>query len=215
MEILEHMVALDIISNLTNIIVHIISGSGYIGIFLLMIAESALIPIPSEIIMPFSGYLVSTGKFSMTYVVAAGSIGNLVGSLIAYFVGKYVGREFVLRYGKFVLLRKSHLEMAESYFTKYGSKSTFVSRLLPAVRTYVSLPAGVAKMDLKKFSAYTLAGSIIWNFVLTYIGIKLGQEWDSIRRYSDYFDAVVLIVIITAIIVYYLKKRRSASTKIS
>jgi membrane protein DedA with SNARE-associated domain len=204
------LVALEIISSLTNFITQTISNGGYIGIFFLMVAESALIPIPSEVIMPFSGYLVSTGKFNVIPVIIAGSVGNLVGSLIAYFVGVYLGRGFVVRYGKYVLLKKSHLELAESYFKKYGDRSTFISRLLPAVRTYVSLPAGVAKMNLKKFAGYTLIGSVIWNLALTYIGITLGEQWDSIRKYSTYFDAIVVIVVIAAII-WYLKSRGKAS----
>lgn len=204
------MVALEIISNLTNFIIQTISNSGYAGIFFLMVAESALIPIPSEVIMPFSGYLVSTGKFNVIGVIMAGSIGNLVGSLIAYFVGMYLGRGFVLKYGKYVLLKKSHLETAESYFQKYGNKAILISRLLPAIRTYVSLPAGVAKMNLKKFSAYTLIGSIIWNTALTYIGITLGQEWDTIRKYSSYFDVIVVIAVIIGIICYWKRRRKPA-----
>lgn len=201
------MVTLEILSSLTNYIVQTISNSGYIGIFLLMVAESALIPIPSEVIMPFSGYLVSTGRFNAILVILAGSIGNLLGSLIAYYVGAYLGRGFVLRYGKYVLLKKSHLELAESYFKKYGGGSIFISRLLPAVRTYVSLPAGTAKMNLKRFVLLTLAGSIIWNSALTFIGIKMGQEWDNIRKYSSYIDALVVVAVVVAIIVY-LKRRK-------
>jgi membrane protein DedA with SNARE-associated domain len=203
------LVTAEILGNLTNFIIQTISNSGYVGIFLLMVAESALIPIPSEVIMPFSGYLVSTGKFNIILVVIAGTVGNLVGALISYFVGAYLGRGFVLKYGKYVLLRKSHLELAESYFKKYGDRSTFISRLLPAIRTYVSLPAGVAKMNLKKFVVFTLVGSVIWNTALTYIGIKLGEEWNSIRKYSDYFDAIVVMVVIVAIIAYW-KKRKAA-----
>ena len=203
------MVALDIISTLTDFIIQTISNSGYIGVFFLMVAESALIPIPSEIIMPFSGYLVSTGKFDIISVIIAGSVGNLVGSLIAYYVGAYLGRGFVLRYGKFFLLKKSHLELAESYFKKYGDRATFVSRLLPAVRTYVSLPAGVAKMNLKKFSVFTFIGSIIWNASLTYIGITLSEEWDSIRKYSDYFDAIVIISVIVGIVWYWKGRKKN------
>ena len=206
------MVALEIISNITNFIIQTISNSGYAGIFFLMVAESALIPIPSEVIMPFSGYLVSTGKFNVIAVIMAGSIGNLVGSLIAYFVGIYLGRGFVLKYGKYLLLKKSHLEIAESYFKKYGNRATFISRLLPAIRTYISLPAGIAKMDLKKFAAYTLIGSIIWNTVLTYIGITLGQEWNSIRKYSSYFDVIVIIAVIIGIICYWRSRRKSTES---
>jgi membrane protein DedA with SNARE-associated domain len=205
------LVVLEILNNLTEFIISIISGSGYIGIFLLMIAESALIPIPSEVIMPFSGYLVSSGKFNAAYVIIAGSIGNLIGSLVAYYIGFRLGREFILRYGKYVLLRKSHLELTESYFKKYGNRSTFISRMLPAVRTYISLPAGVAKMNIKSFIIYTLIGSIIWNSALTYIGIQLGQEWKNILHYSDYFDAIVIIGVIVAIAIF-LRSRRNKPT---
>src|SRR5579864_2507046 len=201
------MVALDIINNLANFVIQTISNTGYLGIFALMVAESALIPIPSEIIMPFSGYLASTGKLNPVLIILAGSIGNLVGSLVAYFIGVKLGREFIVKYGKYVLLKKSHLEWTESYFKKYGDRSTFVSRLLPAIRTYISLPAGVAKMNLKKFSIYTLIGSIIWNSALTYIGIQLGQEWKNILHYSDYFDGIVIVGVIVAIVIFFRSKR--------
>ncbi len=205
------MVALEIVNTLTNFIIQTISNSGYGGIFLLMVAESALIPIPSEVIMPFSGYLVSTGKLNSVYVILAGSIGNLVGSLIAFFIGLRLGRNFILKYGKYVLLKKSHLELTENYFRKYGERATFISRLLPAVRTYISLPAGVANMNLKKFMAYTLAGSLIWNTMLTYVGIKLGEQWTSIRQYSSYIDAAVIVGAIIAIIIF-VKNRSSKGT---
>lgn len=201
------MVALEILNNLIEFIISTISSSGYIGIFLLMIAESALIPIPSEVIMPFSGYLVSSGKFNVVFVIISGSIGNLIGSLVAYYIGLRLGREFILKYGKYVLLRKSHLEITESYFKKYGDRSTFISRMLPAVRTYISLPAGVAKMNLRKFIIYTLIGSIIWNSALTYIGIQLGQEWKNILHYSDYFDGIVIVGVIVAIVIFFRSKR--------
>ena len=201
---------LEILNNLIEFIVSTISGYGYIGIFLLMIAESALIPIPSEVVMPFSGYLVSSGKFNAAYVIIAGSIGNLIGSLIAYYIGFRLGREFILRYGKYILLRKNHLELTESYFKKYGDRSTLISRMLPAVRTYISLPAGVAKMNLKKFSTYTLIGSIIWNSALTFIGMQLGQQWKNILHYSNYFDGIVVIGVIVAIVLFF-KSRKNKS----
>lgn len=204
------MPAPEILSGLTQFIINTISGSGYLGVFLLMVGESALIPIPSEVIMPFSGYLVTTGKFTATGVILAGSVGNLVGSLAAYAAGAYLGRGFVLRYGRYVLLQRSHLELAESYFRKYGSRSTFISRLLPAVRTYVSLPAGTAKMDLKKFAVLTFGGSLVWNSALTFLGIKLGQEWEGIRKYSSYIDALIVAAVVIAII-WYIKKRRASA----
>lgn len=200
------MVSLDIINNLANFVIQTISNTGYLGIFALMIAESALIPIPSEIIMPFSGYLVSTGKFNPILVIIAGSIGNLVGSLIAYVIGIKLGREIILKYGKYILIKKSHLDWTESFFKKYGDRSTFVSRLLPAIRTYISLPAGVAKMNLKKFVLYTFAGSIIWSTMLTYVGVILGEEWTKIRQYSDYIDGLVIIAIIIIVIIIIKKK---------
>ena len=200
------MVALDIINNLANFVIQTISNSGYLGIFTLMVAESALIPIPSEIIMPFSGYLASTGKLNPILIIIAGSLGNLVGSLIAYFIGVKLGREIILKYGKYILLSKSHLDWTESYFKKYGDRSTFVSRLLPGIRTYISLPAGIAKMNLKKFAIYTFAGSIIWSTMLTYVGIALGEEWTKIRQYSDYIDAALIVGIIIVIIII-IKKR--------
>jgi len=200
------MVALDIINNLANFVIQVISNTGYLGIFFLMLAESSLIPIPSEIIMPFSGYLASTGKLNPILIILAGSIGNMVGSLVAYVIGIKLGREFIVKYGKYVLLKKSHLEWTESYFKKYGDRSTFVSRLLPAIRTYISLPAGVAKMSLKKFSIYTFAGSIIWSTMLTYVGMTLGDQWTRIRHYSDYIDGIVIVVLVIIIIII-IKKR--------
>ena len=200
------MVALEIISTLANFVIQMISNTGYLGIFVLMILESALIPIPSEIIMPFSGYLVSTGKFNLIGVIIAGGVGNLVGSLIAYFIGIKLGRAFILRYGKYFLLKKSHLDWAESFFERHGNKTTFVTRLLPGIRTYISLPAGIAKMNLKKFSLYTFVGSIIWSAMLTYVGVALGEEWTKIRQYSEYIDVAVIIGIIIVIIIIVKKK---------
>ncbi len=196
------MVVLEIVNTLVNFVTSTISGWGYPGVFLFMIAESALIPIPSEVIMPFSGYLVSTGKFNFVSVVAAGSAGNLIGSIIAYYIGLRLGREFILRYGKYVLLQKRHLELTEVYFKKYGDRSTFIGRMLPAVRTYISLPAGLAKMNMKMFALYTVIGSIIWNSALTEVGIQLGQNWHSILQYSDYIDAAVVIGVIAGIVLF-------------
>ena len=204
------MADLDIINNLANFVIQTISNTGYLGIFALMVAESALIPIPSEIIMPFSGYLAFTGKLNPVLIILAGSIGNLVGSLIAYLVGVKLGREVILRYGKYILLKKSHLDWTESFFKKYGNGSTFVSRLLPAIRTYISLPAGIAKMNLKKFAIYTFAGSIIWSTMLTYVGIALGEEWTKIKQYTHYIDIAVIVGIIIVVII--LVKKRIGST---
>jgi membrane protein DedA with SNARE-associated domain len=202
----------DIVGNVANFVIQTISNTGYLGIFALMIAESALIPIPSEIIMPFSGYLVSTGKFNPVLVIIAGALGNLVGSLVAYLIGIKIGREIILKYGRYIMIQKSHLDWTESFFKKYGDRSTFVSRLLPAIRTYISLPAGVAKMNLKKFALYSFAGSIIWSAMLTYVGVALGEEWTKIRHYSSIIDGLVVAAVIIIAVIIIKKKLGKTET---
>ena len=176
------MVLLEILGPVVEAITSFISATGYAGIFGLMLLESALIPIPSEIIMPFSGFLAAGSRLDPVGVVLAGSLGNLAGSILTYFLGLKVGRAFVLKYGRYVLFRKHHLELTERWFQKYGDKMSFVGRLLPAIRTYVSLPAGLGLTNFKKFVAYTFAGSLIWNSLLTSVGMQLGSNWKNIDR---------------------------------
>lgn len=204
--IMNLLPASSLTQQLTRIILDLVSSAGYLGIFLLMAAESAVIPIPSEIVMPFSGYLAYTGTFDIWLVTFVATLANLVGSWIAYFVGLKVGRAGILKYGKYVWLKESHLEHAERWFEKYGDKAIFLSRLTPALRTVISLPAGIAKMDLKKFSLYTFVGSIPWNFALTYLGYLLGQNWSVIESYFKYID-ILLVVAVVAIIAFYLIRR--------
>lgn len=198
------MAVIEILRPLVEFITSVISSLGYGGIFFLMILESALIPIPSEIIMPFSGFLSSTGKLGSVGVILAGSLGNLVGSVITYYLGIRLGRAFLIKYGKYILFRVHHLVWTEQLFQKYGDKISFVGRLLPGVRTYISLPAGIGKSNFIKFVVYTLVGSIIWNSLLTYGGIQLGRSWQHIDKYSGYLDiiAVVAIAAFIAWIVY-------------
>ncbi len=191
---------------LAGFITNIISQIGYVGVFLLMTLESALIPIPSEVIMPFSGFLVATEQFNIFYILIAGTLGNLVGSLISYYIGSYVGRSLVLRYGRYVFIDKSHLDLADRWFQKFGDKIVFISRNLPAVRTYISLPAGITKMNILKFSAYTFIGSIPWNFALLYAGVLLGKNWELILRYTTILDVIVIIAA-SILIVWWLRKR--------
>jgi len=186
----------DILSLLASLIISIISGTGYPGIVLLMALESACVPIPSEVVMPFSGYLVSAGSFSYLAVAFCATLGNLIGSLAAYAIGFYGGRPFIRRWGKYILLCEEELNYADQWFLKYGSAAVFFSRLLPIVRTFISLPAGIGKMNLKKFVAYTFLGSLPWNLGLTYIGVVLGQNWKNLETYFRKFDYVILIVII-------------------
>ena len=192
---------------LAGSVTSIISQIGYVGIFLLMVFESALLPVPSEIIMPFSGFLIATGTLNIWAVIIAGTLGNLVGSLIAYFIGLKFGRNLILKYGKYIFIHESHLNLADKWFANFGDKIIFLSRNLPAVRTYISLPAGITKMNLLKFSLYTLIGSIPWNFALTYIGILLGKNWDTILRYTTIID-IMVVVAVAILIVMWLRKRR-------
>ena len=196
------MALIEILRPLAEFITSVISSLGYGGIFFLMILESALIPIPSEIIMPFSGFLVSSGKLGSVGVILAGSLGNLVGSVITYYLGIRLGRAFLIKYGKYILFRVHHLVWTEQLFQKYGDKISFVGRLLPGVRTYISLPAGIGKSNFIRFVLYTLVGSIIWNSLLTYGGIQLGRSWQHIDKYSGYLD--IIAVVATAIFIVWI-----------
>jgi len=197
---------------IVQFITSFISNLGYVGIFFLMILESALIPIPSEVIMPFSGFLVSVGKLGAVGVVLAGSFGNLVGSVATYYLGLRLGRAVIIKYGKYVLFRKKHLEYTERLFEKYGEKIAFVGRLLPGVRTYVSLPAGIGLTGFVKFAVYTFAGSLIWNAMLTYAGIELGINWKHIDKYSGYLYTIAIVSTIV-IIFWILWARRASKSK--
>jgi membrane protein DedA with SNARE-associated domain len=201
-----------IIELVTAFIIATISTLGYGGIVLLMAIESACIPLPSEIIMPFSGYLVYTQRFNvfgnestflnLLVVAIAGSVGCVVGSLVAYWVGMYGGRPLIERYGKFVLISRHDLDLADRWFDRFGEVIVFVSRLLPAIRTFIAFPAGVARMNLKKFIIYTFAGSLPWCLGLAYVGQKLGEQWDKDPRLKTLFhrfDFVIGIVIVLAI----------------
>lgn len=191
---------------LAGFITTVISQIGYVGVFFLMVLESALIPVPSEVIMPFSGFLVATGEFNFFYALAAGTLGNLAGSVIAYYIGSSVGRSLILKYGRYVFIDEGHLDLADRWFKKYGDWIIFVSRNLPAVRTYISLPAGVTKMNVIKFSAYTLVGSVPWNLLLLYAGVLMGKNWETILKYTTILDVIVIIGGIVFAI-WFLRKR--------
>lgn len=197
----------------TDLILDWISALGYPGIVLLMALESACMPVPSEIVMPFAGYLVySEGEMTLLGVTLAGAFGCMVGSIAAYLVGLYAGRSFVLRYGKYILLSEKHLVMAEDWFKKYGDWATFISRLLPIIRTVISLPAGIAKMNFKRFVLYSFVGSLPWTFALTYVGYWLGPNWRDIVAVFHELDLLV-IAAVAAILVWYVYKLRSNNRK--
>jgi membrane protein DedA with SNARE-associated domain len=183
-----------IITILSTFIVATISTLGYSGIVLLMAIESACIPLPSEIIMPFSGYLVSTGEMNIWGVAVAGAVGCVLGSLVAYWVGMYGGRPFIEKYGRYILLSRHDLDIADRWFAKRGEIIVFVSRLLPAIRTFIAFPAGVARMNLPRFVIYTFAGSLPWCLGLAYAGQKLGEQWDkddTLKTWFHRFDFLI------------------------
>ena len=164
-----------------------------------MAIESACIPLPSEIIMPFSGYLVTTGQFTMLGVTLAGALGNVIGSIAAYYVGVWGGRPVVERYGPYVLLSRRDLDIADRWFARYGEAAVFVSRLLPVVRTFISLPAGVARMNFPRFVLFTFVGALPCCYSSQYIGVAMGERWDQLREYFHEFDIVIGLALALAV----------------
>jgi len=201
---------------LASTIIHLIQTTGYTGVFFLMTLESALIPIPSEVTMPFAGSLVSLGIFNFWVLIIVGALANLTGSLLAYGLG-YLGEEkvlwFIRKYGKYVLIREKEFHHATALFDKHGEAIAFISRMLPAIRTYISLPAGIARMNLKKFVVYTAAGSLIWSALLAYLGVVLGQNWHILSTYFRQFDIIIVGLVLLGAIIYvykHLKTRRTS-----
>ena len=169
----------------------VIATTGYGGVALLMAIESACIPLPSELIMPFAGYLVFEGKLSLFWAATAGAIGCNLGSLIAYEIGFYGGRPLVERFGSYIFMGRRELDWADGFFQRWGQAAVFVGRLLPVIRTFIALPAGIARMPRGKFHLYTFLGSWPWCFGLAYLGMKLGENWRSLGQYFHRFDAII------------------------
>ncbi|MGA8070019.1 MAG: DedA family protein [Halobacteriota archaeon] len=200
--------SLNILETLSNFVISVIERLGYTGVFVAMGLESACIPLPSEVIMPFAGFVVWKGELTLIGVALAGTAGSLAGSLVAYSVGAYGGLPVLERYGKYVLIRKSELDRAHAWFGRYGETAVLVSRVLPIVRTFISLPAGVARMDVKKFSLYTVLGSLPWCFGLAYVGVLLGPHWSDLEALFRYLDIVVIAGIIGLVgyLIYHRKR---------
>jgi membrane protein DedA with SNARE-associated domain len=196
-----------IIETLSNTAIYLIQTFGYWGVFIAMTLESACIPFPSEITMPFAGFVVWQGTTNMTIlgITIVATVANLFGSLIAYSVGSLGGRPLLEKYGKYILITHGKLDLADKWFEKYGYEAVLISRLLPIIRTFISLPAGIAQMDIKKFVIYTLLGSLPWCFALGYLGFLLGPQWEVIRNYFHILDIIVGIGIV-AFIVYLIYK---------
>lgn len=200
-----------IIDFLANLVVQIIGATSYFGTFFLMLIESCGIPMPSEVIMPFSGFLVALGKMNFWGIVLAGTFGNLVGSWLAYYIGVKGGRPLIEKYGKYLLISKHDLDLADTWFVKYGELTVFFGRLLPVIRTYISFPAGIAKMDLKKFSFYTFIGALPWCILFGWLGVKMGNNWELIRAKLHNFDMTIAVLVVIAVAWYiwrHIKNKR-------
>lgn len=198
-ELIEYIVGV-----LSRFIIATISALGYTGIVLTMAIESACIPLPSEIIMPFSGYLVLSGQFTLLGVTLAGTIGNVLGSIVAYYAGVYGGRPFVERYGPYMLIRHQDLDHADRWFARYGEWAVLIGRLLPVIRTFISLPAGIAKMPFWRFVIYSFIGAFPWCLLLAYVGMVMGEHWDGLREYFHQIDIVIGVALFVAL-VYFLR----------
>jgi membrane protein DedA with SNARE-associated domain len=188
----------DILKWIATFITTVISSLGYLGVFLMMAIESAAIPLPSEIIMPFSGYLAFRGEFTLHGAAFWGAAGCVLGSWAAYAVAAWGGRPFVHRYGRYVLISHHDLDLAERLFSRYGSPIIFFSRLMPVIRTFISLPAGLARMPLARFTVYTFIGSYPFCYALAYVGCTLGEHWHSLEQEFRRFDVAIGIVLVVA-----------------
>jgi membrane protein DedA with SNARE-associated domain len=184
---------------------------GYLGVMIAMAIESAMIPLPSELVLPYAGFLISDptkieplthGPWSFWIVVIVATIGNTIGSLIAYAIGAWGGRPFLERWGKYLLIREHELELAERFFDRYGAATAFFSRLLPIVRTFISFPAGVARMPLGRFIAYSTAGAFLWSTLLVYAGTLLGSRWQDIRRALQPFDLLMAVGVVALVVLF-------------
>jgi membrane protein DedA with SNARE-associated domain len=205
------------LSGLSASIIHLIHSLGYLGVFILMTCESALIPIPSEVTMPFAGYLAQTGILSLPLVVLVGAVGDLTGSLISYAIGYYLEETVILKlikkYGKFILISEHEYVRAVKWYNKYGSGITFFSRLLPIVRTFISVPAGLSEMNIWKFAVFTFLGSFLWSLILANIGYYLGAHWDTIGPIYSKFQLVIIIAAVLLVAYYIYHKVNTLKKK--
>lgn len=205
-----------IIEKLAVFTTAVISAMGYGGVVLLMGIESACIPLPSEIIMPFAGYLVYTGQFTLHGAALAGAVGCVVGSIPAYYAGEYGGRPLIERWGKYVLLSKKELDLADRLFQRHGQWVVLAARLLPVIRTFIAFPAGVARMNMTKFIVYTFVGSYPWCWGLAWVGMKLGEQWNKDERLKaafHRFDLAIGIVLAAGVAWFVLHKLRGSKAE--
>ncbi|HEV8601246.1 MAG TPA: DedA family protein [Patescibacteria group bacterium] len=193
------------ILSLSAFITHTIDILGYLGVAILMAIESAGIPLPSEIIMPFSGFLVEQGRFTLFGLGLAGAGGSLVGSLLTYALGYFGGRRLIVKYGRYILITEHDLLLTENFFKRFGKASSFFARVIPIIRTFISIPAGIGKVPLWPFMVYTFLGSFIWSYFLAYLGLKLGQNWQALETYFHKFDLLIGIII-ALLVIFWIKR---------
>lgn len=207
------------IQNIIDWLVNAISTIGYPGVFISVFLESFFAPIPSEIILPFSGFVASTGKMDLVFVMVIATVAAYLGSLPFYFIGKWGEKpviNFIGKYGKYLFIQQKDVDKVFGAFDKYGKGVVFFGRLIPMIRTLISFPAGVAKMQFARFSMYTLLGSLTWNILLTYAGYQLGDHWSVVSKWIEKYQNVILVLIIIAVLLYIIrgiKSRRGAGVK--
>jgi len=202
---LEHH---SIVEGLINLVTQVISMFGYGGVFLWMTLESACIPIPSEAIMPFAGKAIASGQFNIHALAFDGAAANLFGSVIAYWVGAWGGRPFVQKYGKYILVRHHDVDLADRWFARHGEATVFWTRMMPVIRTFISLPAGISRMNFPKFCIFTFVGALPWCYLLTWAGMKLGEHWKDVSHWLHKADALVLVVLIVLLALWIYRHTR-------
>lgn len=201
-----------IIDILVELATAIIAKTGVVGITLLMAAESMIFPVPSEAVMPFAGFLWFDGRLTVWQILISSTLGSLIGSLISYYIGLWYGEAFIRRWGKYFLLNEHHLQQTNDFFARYGDSTVFISRFIPIVRHLISIPAGVGKMNLTKFTIYTAIGATAWNMFLAWMGYKLNSNWHIIGQYTHIFDIIIIVAIVGGAGYLYYKKIIKAKT---
>ena len=202
-----------IFERLSELFTSVIASTGYVGIFILMTLESMVAPVPSELVMPFAGFLVADGKLNLWLVIIVSSLASLTGSLISYFIAYFGEKELVHKFGKFFFLDKEELDWTERLFQRRGGYIVLLSRFIPVVRHLISLPAGLGRMNLKQFIIFTVVGATAWNTFLLYVGMQLRERWDIVHNYSSQLDVVMVVLIVAAVAYYaykHIKKRRKS-----
>lgn len=198
------------LGGLSAAVVHWISSLGYWGLAVLMALESCNIPLPSEVILPFGGYLVFTGRITYWGAVMAGTLGGTAGSLVSYYIGRLGGRPLLARYGRYVGISAAKMAAADRWFNRWGEATVFFTRFLPVIRTFISLPAGIAAMSVGRFLVYTFLGSLPWSMLLVYLGLQLGQNWVQLTSVFHRFDEVMAVAVGVLLVWWFVYRRRKA-----